>query len=177
MRGKDLLYLINDLDDDIIIEAASDGREIGGKSVDLEEFQKVRKPILYIRKGVVIAAAIICLLVALSAIAIATNLFGLKNAIYSSTYVPTPSGNTKLETMISLQGYAGSNEYKAVQEWDDFLQSYDTDHSLLSAVGNRPTGLDKRYELYGSVYTQEMADKLVEITEKYGLSLHSELLF
>jgi hypothetical protein len=76
--------------------------------------------------------------------------------------------------MISLQGFADSNESKAVAEWTNFRDNYDQDGTLLDKVGNGPTGLDSRFDLY-SVYTQEMADKLDEIVKKYNLTLHSSL--
>ncbi len=77
--------------------------------------------------------------------------------------------------MISLQGFSESSESMAAREWNEFRENYDTDGTLLSKIGNGPTGLDERYHLYG-VYTQEMADKLDEIVEKYSLSLHSSIL-
>jgi len=76
---------------------------------------------------------------------------------------------------ISLQGFTDSNESKAVAEWTDFCNSYDQDGALLAQVGNGPTGLDSKYDLYFA-YTQEMADKLEEIVKKYNLSLHSSLI-
>lgn len=76
--------------------------------------------------------------------------------------------------MISLQGFADSAESKAVAEWTNFRDNYDQDGALLEKVGNGPTGLDKRFDLY-SVYTQEMADKLDEIVIKYNLNLHNSL--
>ncbi len=81
-------------------------------------------------------------------------------------YDPFAYGDT-----ISLQGYAGSPEQQAMEEWTRFLASYDTDGALLAAVGNGETGLDGRYGEY-FVYTQEMADALDAIAAKYGLALH-----
>ena len=62
----------------------------------------------------------------------------------------------------------------AAAEWFEFTEAYDADGEIISKIGNGPTGLDKRYALY-LVYTQDMADKLDEITAKYGLMLHSEI--
>jgi hypothetical protein len=87
------------------------------------------------------------------------------------TAVPTPPVE-----FISLQGFADSNESKAVAEWTNFCDGYDQDVSLLAEVGNGPTGLDAKYNLY-LVYTQEMADKLDEIIDKFNLSLHSTINF
>lgn len=87
----------------------------------------------------------------------------------------TPDPFVYQEELISLQGFADSNESKAVAEWTNFCDSYDQDGALLAQVGNGPTGLDPKYDLY-LVYTQEMADKLDEILEKYNLALHTTFI-
>ena len=88
----------------------------------------------------------------------------------SQRFDPLPAG---VDTL-SLQGYAGSREYKAMLEWSEFQKNYDRDGEILKAVGNNPTPWDEKY---GSnnylVYSQEMADTLDEIASKYGLTLHS----
>lgn len=70
--------------------------------------------------------------------------------------------------MISLAGVAGSPEHEADVEWQEFLDSYDQDESILAAVGNSSTGFEEEYGEY-LCYSQEMADKIEEICEKYGL--------
>lgn len=70
--------------------------------------------------------------------------------------------------MISLAGVAGSPEYEADAEWQEFLKGYDQDESILAAVGNDSTGFEEEYGEY-LCYSQEMADKIDEICEKYGL--------
>lgn len=75
---------------------------------------------------------------------------------------------------ISVQGLQSSPEYQATKEWQDFLQNYDKDGTILAQIGNNPTGLDEKYSQYG-VYTQEMCDILEQIAEKYDLKLHSVL--
>lgn len=75
---------------------------------------------------------------------------------------------------ISLAGFMDSPESKALSEWQEFLHSYDPDQSILWASDANPPALDDRYSLY-FVYSQEMADKLSEITTRYNLKLHSQL--
>jgi hypothetical protein len=76
--------------------------------------------------------------------------------------------------MISLQGYAGSPEYQAALAWAEFQHSYDRDGVELKKVGNNPTGFEEKYSYNGyGVYTQEMADKIDEISAQYGLTLHT----
>lgn len=138
------------------------------------------------RKGVVALAAAFCLILACSATAYAMNLFGLKDMVLnkdsmeatnqaSSEVTNDTAEAFNTEEMISLQGYPESDEYKACEEWTAFRDSYDKDGALLAQVGNNPTPFDVKYGLY-LVYTQEMADKLDEITAKYGLALHSSIV-
>ena len=70
--------------------------------------------------------------------------------------------------MISLAGVEGSPEHEVDVEWKEFLESYDQDGSILAAGGNNPTGFEEEYGEY-LYYSQEMADKIEEICEKYGL--------
>ena len=88
----------------------------------------------------------------------------------SVSYDPMP-GDVDI---ISLQGFAGSPEYQAMLEWSEFQHGYDRDGAILRQVGNKPTPWDEKYNYNGYlVYSQEMADKLDAIAEKYGLALHT----
>ena len=88
----------------------------------------------------------------------------------SQSYDPLPAG----VDVISLQGYAGSPEYKAMLAWSEFRKNYDRDGEILAAVGNDPTPWDEKYNFNGyGIYSQEMADTIDAIAEEYGLSLHS----
>ena len=71
--------------------------------------------------------------------------------------------------VISLGGIAGSPEYSACSEWRAFLDGYDTDGAILSEIGNGFAGLGE-YEFVYKCYTQDMADKVDAICEKYRLS-------
>lgn len=82
------------------------------------------------------------------------------------------SGKSNNTADISLQGYSDSPEYLASKEWNEFEMNYDTDWAILNEVGNDPTEWDEKYGAY-TVYSQEMADKIDEITAKYDLKLHS----
>ena len=78
----------------------------------------------------------------------------------------------KSRDMISLQGFSDSPEFKAASEWKTFEDGYDTDWKILDKVGNKATKWDKKYGAYG-VYSQDMADKVDQITSKYDLKLHN----
>lgn len=76
---------------------------------------------------------------------------------------PTESIN-----VISLAGLSNSPEAMACQEYLSFLESYDADKSILRSVGNQSADFEAYKGAY-TCYTQEMADKIDEICEKYGL--------
>ncbi len=79
-----------------------------------------------------------------------------------------PPQKTEVD-IIALGGVWNSPEYKACAEWEEFLQNYDQDGSIIASIGNEPTGLEETYEAY-LCYTQEMADKIEEICAKYHLA-------
>ncbi|MCM1025301.1 MAG: hypothetical protein NC432_02635 [Roseburia sp.] len=103
------------------------------------------------------------LLLALPVIAIAANWFGLRDLLL-------PAKN-----FIGLSGFQESPEAQALGEWRAFLEEYDADGEIIGQIGNAFTGLEEKYGAY-TVYTQEMADKLEEIAQKYQLKLHTEML-
>lgn len=146
-------------------------------------------------------AAIICLMVALSISAYAVYQYSLRDLILpnnSSAPISDSTDTTTVSeaerpyfpaqenTLISLQGYAGSPEYMAMAEWNEFVEGYDLDGTLLheaDAVQKEQLettgtmaipGLEEHYWMYYGAYTREMADKLDEIATKYGLKLHTE---
>ena len=144
-------------------------------------------------KWALIAAVIVCVAVLISTAVSAANQRGIRNlslkkeapvvdttdasqsdnavenAVVSAHTKPAPTPET-----IALQGYSNSAEHMAAAEWFEFTEEYDAGGEIITKIGNGPTGLDERYSLY-LVYTQDMADKLDEITAKYGLMLHSEI--
>lgn len=145
---------------------------------DFENMKKRGAP----GKRVLTLAAAVCLLAALSIAAAATGLFGLRDILLpekgsvnvtdgNGVVVP---GEYEYRDFVSLSGWQDTPERRALAEWRAFLESYDRDGAIIGGIGNSPTGFEDRYGLY-QVYTQEMADRLEEITAKYGLRLHSRL--
>ena len=130
-------------------------------------------------RWLVTLAASVALLAALSALAVAANFFGLRDAllpekgsvnVVDENGIVVP-GEKELKDFVSLSGWADTPESKALAEWQAFLEGYDQDGAIISEIGNSPTGFEERYGHY-LVYTQEMADKLEEIVAKYELKLH-----
>lgn len=115
-------------------------------------------------------AAVIALLLALGITAYAAGWFGLRDAVIGRFVVNNGIDKDYYAQFISLQGYSDSPEFKALCEWQSFLESYDSDGSILSSIGNSSTDFDEKYRYY-SCYTQEMADEIDRICEKYSLSL------
>ena len=137
------------------------------------ENSEVKKTVKYQRKftkRTIMLVAVVGLITVFTTVAFAANLFGLRDALI-------PTKDPEVKSSITLSGYTGSKEYMAAAEWNAFAESYDPDGSILAQVdmeGPDAAKLDAKYDPY-PVYTQEMADKIDEIAEKYGLTLHGSL--
>lgn len=157
---------------------ASFDARIDAALASLEEPEKVVRMRFTRRAASMLAAAV--LLMVLGGTALATDLFGLKSmrvadpCVTSAPIMVSATEEPDDRDVIALQGFPESREYKANAEWASFLASYDIDGSILRRLGNAPTGLDSRYDLY-MVYTPDMAAKLDEITGKYALRLHESM--
>jgi len=132
-----------------------------------------------LKRKIAILAAVICLLVGVTTIAAAHGWFGLRELEFQEPVeVTQPDGEVAEEMvptgLISLQGYHDTPEYRAMEEWQAFLASYD-DGGLLERLGNDPSGFEEEYGLY-LVYSQEMADAFDGILEKYGLRKHTDMI-
>lgn len=121
-------------------------------------------------------AAVIALLLALGITAYAAGWFGLRDAVIGRFVVNDGIDQDYYAQFMSLQGYSDSPEFLALCEWQSFLETYDSDGSILRSIGNSPTEFDEKYRYY-SCYTQEMADEIDRICEKYGLSLITDATF
>lgn len=132
-----------------------------------------------LRGKIAVLAAVVCLLAGISTVAAANGWFGLRELEFQeSAEVRDPDGTVTEELvftgLISLQGYSDTPEYRAMEEWKAFLDSYD-DGGLLEQLGNDPSGFEEEYGLY-LVYSQEMADAFDRILEKYGLRKHTDMI-
>lgn len=142
---------------------------IDEKIIENSEVERTMKNKRCFTRKTVVLVAVLCLLTALATTAFAAKLFGLRDAIVENY---TSVSDTDIESEMTLSGFSGSREYMAATEWKAFKESYDPDGSILAEIGNGEVDVDIEYEQCGA-YTQEMADKIDEITAKYGLSLHS----
>ena len=137
---------------------------------DFAQEQKPRKK-RYVRR-MWLLAAVIGLLILLSAGAVAAHLLGLRDLLLPQEQPDASPGQSAQWGTLSLSGYINTPESQALAEWNDFLASYDPDGSILKVVGNYTDPALEQYRCY-LVYTQDMADKLEEIAAKYSLTLHT----
>lgn len=152
----------------------------GSANIRWEDYQAM-KHARHIKRLTALAAAVV-LAAALSGLAVAANFFGLRDTLLPkkhSVYVTDENGvvvpgEHEYKDFISLSGYYDTPESQALAEWEAFLEGYDQDHAILDRVGNNPTGFEQKYGMY-LVYSQEMADTLDGIVEKYGLHLHTAM--
>ena len=140
------------------------------------------------KKGVVTVCIAVAVVAALGATAAAAFSGGLEYLIFNKQEGETTEASVIAESdiktsddyfeyvsqfeFISLQGYCDTPEFLAAEEWRKFEDNYDTDWKILDEVGNNTAEWDGKYGAYG-VYSQEMADKVDEIAEKYDLTLHN----
>lgn len=160
MTSMELLEIIGAVKDKYILEAHSDAVP-----------QRKRLPL----KKTLLIAAIIALMLLLvgCTIVIAMRLQEAKIGRYTYTFPAgeeESTGSTLTSDVISLQGFVGTPNYQATQEWIAFLQTYDPDGTLLKQADTDDFQEPIEYMSY-TCYTQEMQDKIDEICAKYNLQL------
>lgn len=146
---------------------------VDDRYLDIVEQETALRTKRFFRKRVSPMAACIIgliLLVTLPIVAIAANWFGLRDLL-----MPVKPDIPPMNYEIGLSGFQGSAEAQALGEWREFLDEYDPDQKIIGEIGNAWTGFEEKYGQY-NVYTQEMADKLEEIVQKYNLKLHTEMI-
>jgi hypothetical protein len=153
---------------------------IDDKYLDLVESEQSRRKPAWYYAGVAAACLVVSLLVFTTGV-MAADWFGLRSLILEKPQVDIDLSDavtagqysaalSKDHDIISLSGYTDSPEAQALAEWNLFLATYDPDGTILKENDKNPEFLGSLY----FVYSQEMQDKLEEITEKYGLKLHTE---
>lgn len=78
---------------------------------------------------------------------------------------------------MAAHALAGSDEYKAAQEWSSyFLENMNSEEELQAIAEVSKNGLPQELEKYSAynALSQRTADKIDEITGKYNLKLLSE---
>ena len=170
MKQQRILDMLGYIDERYILEAAPAARARQARSPS-----KAGRTLL-------IAAVIVSLFAALCAVAYATGWFGLAQRITEPeepTSVSLIIGEeTPVEGYISMNGIAGSPEAQAHAEWVAFRNEYVAQHSFSNDTDLSWLGGDELMESYYMIYAaydQAMLDKLLEISEKYNVKLHSQM--
>jgi len=144
---------------------------IDEKTIENSEVDRTVKYHGRFTKRTLLLAAVLCLLIAFATVAVAARLISLRAALVESN-------DPEIKSEILLSDFTDCNEYMAVAEWKAFADHYDPDGALLAQAdpeGPDDIELGEKYMHY-DVYTQEMADKLDEITAKYGLTLYGSFV-
>lgn len=147
--------------------------------IDLEDYKTMKKQHMPARTFVALAA-VVALMAAMTATAVAFDLFGLRDLAFpekTTIQVPHVDGETgdisyedRVVDMISLQGYADTPENQACMEWDRFYCDYTADRTFSNDIYDE----GGKYSEY-PVYDDAMAAKMDEIVAKYGLKLHQNM--
>ena len=170
MKQQRILDMLEHIDERYILEAAPSLRD--------RRSSMPRKA----GRTLLIAAVIVSLFAALCAVAYAAGWFGLAQRITEPeepTSVSLIIGEeTPVEGYISMNGIAGSPEAQAHAEWVAFHNEYVSQHSFSNDTDLSWLGGDELMESYYMIYAaydQAMLDKLLEISEKYNVKLHSQM--
>ena len=161
LNSEELIAAMSDIDERHIVEA---GQKLGytGKKGNTGRKKALR---------VLLIAAVISVLFA--ATAAATGWFGFSSRV---TPAEDPLGLSE-GGYISMNDYADTPAGQAHAEWCRFWNEYVSSHEFenydeLSWLGGNEE-LESYYHIYAA-YDQAMMDKLLEIRDKYGISLHTE---
>lgn len=165
MNGKDIFIGLRYIDEDLIEEA--EFHTFSAKPA----CRTIRRPLL------VAAVIALTLLLVGCAVVYVMKMQDMKLGQQQKSYdafdydtLEYLGKETYTEQVFTVAGLQGTPAYQAAQEWFNFKQSYDPDYVIRGEVwGNEPE-FPPEYQSY-NIYTQEMKDKLDEITEKYGLKL------
>lgn len=202
MKGEDLAKAFGYVDDEYL-KLAEDEMVHGKINMDKAGLGKIARFGMKRKNRIVlkyVAAVMVCFIgtmaiLALSNTSLAADWFGIKKMLLKKGTGTAPKVERQIEldengnqvvtetivqeeyplTLISLSGYYDSPEGMASAEWQEFLDSYDQDHQILSANDKTWNGPEE-YEEY-LVYSDEMVSQLDAITKKYGLKLHHDFRY
>lgn len=106
------------------------------------------------------------------ATAYATGWFGLASRLSSTTDIY--HGESAM--FFSVDDYAGTPTAEAGREWKEFRDEYAAEHTFTNSpfheTLNEP---EKSYSMIYGAHDQEMLDKLIEISQRHGVKLHTKI--
>ena len=177
MKQQRILDMLEHVDERYILEAAP--------ALRARRSSGTRKA----GRTLLIAAVIVSLFAALCAVAYASGWFGLSARLTEApaateAVASFPASEEPGETgapaggYLSMNGIAGSPEAQAHGEWVAFRNEYVSQHSFSNHTDLSWLGGDELLESYSLIYgvaDRAMLDKLLEISEKYDVKLHSQM--
>lgn len=155
MKEERIIRALNEVEDRHILESTPGGnqvRQISGEKI-----------------ACVVAGFV--LLLAFSTVAYASNWFGIRDLLLPFIHQSHLTEENDSD-VIGLSGYQGSAEWKALAEWQEFVNSYDPNGEIYQNTDGRLDSAFARYSCY-MVYSREMAEAMDAIAEKYDLKLHT----
>lgn len=176
MNGKDIIWSLRHVSDDVIEEAEYGSFPLKAEKSESKSHRIFRRPFL--------VAAIIAMMLLLVGCAVVYVLsmkeinIGQQQTYQDVFEYDDESGQaiaylgqeTVTEEVLTLAGLKGSPNYQAAQEWFTFKQAYDPDGAIKASVWKNLPEFPEEYAYY-NIYTQEMKDKLDELLAKYDLKL------
>lgn len=175
MKGKDILFGLTDVGNDLIEKA-----EYGQFPSDTKSCgEKESHGIIRIRRPLFVAAIIALMVLLMGCAVLLLHLEDLRigeetytdNMRYAEDGSKIPA-TEKVKQYISISGAEGSANFLAMQEWMTFKEHYDPDGSLWHKNAGFERGA--QYRNYVDAYSQEMLDKIDEICRKYDLKLEGD---
>ena len=161
MNSNDLFDIIGETPEVYVLDAANTNAKVTP--------MRNRSP-----KRMWLIAAIIALILCLVGCAV-VYVLSLDNMILGTGFIEDRTGVTEPRTQLSLQGFVGSNSYRAAKEWYDFLQTYDQDGAVRFSDEAYSEEFPEDYQFY-HLYSVEMKEKLDEICNKHDLELLGPVL-
>lgn len=169
MKADRLMDALGKVKEDYIMESApgKTQKKTTKISEDIYCNQNNRNRTTPLRRTLLIAAIIATLLLLAGCVAV---MLGLNELVIGTFFYNGTNGETKSGDFISLQGYIDSDNYKAAQEWNQYLDQYDPDGSLLKEAEEIEFIPPIDYMAY-LCYTPDMVRKIDDICSKYNLEL------
>ena len=158
MKAEDMLKAIGGVGDEFVDELLEHAEKNPMRAGSIQIRKTLRTALL--------AAVIAGLLALLSMGAYALNVFGIKDLLLSSD---------KEKIYLSRQGLQDSKEFLAYQEFMVFYEDYVAHGYYGDQVPQEQDEWMQQHERIYFVYTQRLKDKLLELSDKYGLKLRNDL--
>lgn len=169
MKADRIMDALGKVKDDYIMESAPGMKQpnTSNTRAKARRDQNLQKRTVPFRRVLLIAAIIAILLLLVGCVAV---MLGLNELVIGSFFYKGLNGETKSGDFISMQGYIDSDNYKAAQEWKQYLAHYDPDGSLLKEAEEIEFIPPIDYMAY-LCYTPDMVKQIDDICSKYHLEL------